>query len=222
MAQTTPLSTGASTAQVLDLHQAPLTQVVGYTQVYYHWADGLRPFAVAGGRVVGNLESRPGFAWQLLPLTAHTIKFTESPKESRHGSLYQAKLQAERPQPAPNVLDGVAALERRPVVLLVRQADGQLRVVGSPEEPLRLLTGSQGQHPGTRAGLDVTLSGLTTGLAPFYAGALPVDGQDAGAVVPTGNIRVLDGQGRLLQVVPLGYDLIIEGPFRTDVRLQRA
>ena len=205
---------------LLDLSQAPLPGLVGYTQVYYHRADGLRPFAVAGGQVVGSLVSEPGFQWQELPLSPLTIKLTETAKDSRHGPSYQVKLQGERPQAVANVLGALDALARRPVVVLVRQVDGQLRVVGNGEEPLRLATTGQGQHPGTRAGLDVVLTGLTTQLAPFYTGALVTAG---GGVAPnlSGGIRVFNGRGELQLVVPAsGYDLVVEGPFRTDLRIQ--
>ena len=222
MAQTTPNPTTSTAVEpLLDLSQAPLATVVGYTALYYHWADGLLPWAVAGGQVVGDLVAREGFQWQQLPLSPNTLKLTETPKDSRHGTSYQVKLQGERPQPTPAVLAAVATLERRPLVALVRQADGQLRLVGTLEAPLRLLPTGQGQHPGTRAGLDLLFSALTDALAPFYAGALRVGGTDATAPVASagGAVRVLDGRNQLRLVVPAGYDLIIEGPFRTELRL---
>ncbi|WP_460503031.1 hypothetical protein, partial [Hymenobacter agri] len=107
---------GYSTAfAVLNLTQEPLTTVVGYTAVYYHWADGLAPFRVAQGLVVGDLASRPGFEWQQLPLTANSIKLTETAKESRHGELYQVKLLGERAQAPAHLLGAIAAMVRRPV-----------------------------------------------------------------------------------------------------------
>lgn len=209
-----------TTSTHLSLDQAPLPGLVGYTAVYYHWADGLAPFAVAGGLVVGDLVSQAGFAWQQLPLSPLTIKLTETPKESRHGETYQVKLQGERAQAPAHVLGAIAALARRPLVALVRQADGQLRLVGSPEEPLRLLPTGLGSTPAARAGLDLLLSGLTTGLAPFYGGALGLGGGSAGAPA-TGTLRVLDGRGNVRLTLPAsGYDLVIEGPFRTELRLQ--
>lgn len=215
----TPFSLSAS-GQRLDFAQVPLPGLVGYTAVYYHWADGLAPFAVAGGQVVGELVSAPGCEWQPLPLSQHTIKLTETPKESRHGETYQVKLQGERTQAPAHVLGAVATMARRPVALLVRQADGQLRLVGSPEEPLRLLPTGVGQHPGTRAGLDLLFTGLTTGLAPYYTGTLLVGGLGAAAPA-SGGVRVLDGHGQVLLNLPAsGYDLVIEGPFRTVLRLQ--
>ncbi|WP_201980385.1 hypothetical protein [Hymenobacter rubidus] len=223
MAQTTPNLPSVAAQPLLELSQPALPGLVGYTAVYYHWADGLGPVAVAAGRVVGDLVSSAGFQWQELPLTQHTIKLTETSKESRHGSTYQVKLQGERPQAVANVLGSIDTLARRPLVLLVRQHDGQLRLVGSAEEPLRLLPTGTGQHPGTRAGLDVLFSGLTTRLAPFYTGALRVGGANAAATVgSTGSVRVLDGRGNVRAVVPAGYDVVIEGPFRTDVRVQPA
>jgi hypothetical protein len=223
VAQNTPNPTlPARVEPLLSLHQAPLTSVVGYTALYYHWADGLQPWAVAGGLVVGDLVSQAGFQWQQLPLTPNTLKLTETPKDSRHGATYQVKLQGERPQAAAHVLDAVATLERRPVVALVRQADGQLRLVGTLEAPLRLLPGSQGAHPGTRAGLDLVFSTLTDALAPFYAGPLTVGGEDVSAPPAAGSggyVRVLDGRGRLRMMVQVGHDLVVEGPFRTELSI---
>lgn len=210
-----------ASAASLHLDQTPLTGLVGYTAVYYHWADGLAPFVVANGLVVGELVSRAGFEWQQLPLSQLTIKLTETPKESRHGELYQVKLQGERTQAPAHVLGAVAAMARRPVVLLVRQADGQLRVVGNPEEPLRLLPTGVGSSPAARAGLDLLFAGLATGLAPFYGGALVLGGASPAAPAPAGRIRVLDGRGQVRLTLPAsGYDLVVEGPFRTELRLQ--
>ena len=212
-------SSAAPAAAAPDLSQLRLRTLVGYAAVYYLWADGLPPFSVVAGQVVGTLTPLPGYAWQPVPLTPHTIKLTETAKDSRHGNLYQVKLVGERGQAAANVLDGLDALARRDLVLLVRQLDGQLRLVGSREEPLRLLTSAQGQHPGARAGLDLVFTGLATRLAPFYTGALVVGGASV-AAPGAGGTRVLDGHGELRLVVPGGYDLVIEGPFRTELRLQ--
>lgn len=221
MAQSNPSQPPTGAAEVLlNQAQPPLAGLVGYAALYYIWADGLQPFAVAAGRVVGELTPKPGFHFQALPLSQATLKLTETPKESRHGETYQVKLQGERPQPAANVLDAVATMGRRPVVCVLRQHDGQLRVVGSPDEALQLRTTGQGQHPGTRAGLDLLFTGLTTRLAPYYTGPLLVAGQSVAAPLTVGAFRVLDSQGNVRLVVPAGYDLIVRGPFRVDLLLQ--
>lgn len=223
MANQAPVITGdAPNPQLLDQSQPALLSLVGYAAVYYHWADGLAPFAVAGAQVVGELVSTPGFEWQELPLSQHTIKLTETPKDSRHGVSYQLKLQGDKAQAPANVLAALESMTRRPVVVALRQHDGQLRVVGSPEAPLTLLPTGTGQNPATRSGIDVLFTGLATHLAPFYTGTLLVAGANAGAVVATGSFRVLDGHGELRLVVPAGYDLVVQGPFKTELLLQSA
>jgi hypothetical protein len=204
---------------LLDVTQPALRTVVGYQALYWLWADCLSAYTVTNGTVVGNLVLRAGSQWQQLPLTPLTLKLTETPKDSRHGTTYQVKVQGDRPQAAANVLGALETMGRRDVVLMLRQLDGQLRLVGSREEALRLLPTGSGQNPATRSGIDVLFSGTTTRLAPFYAGSFVVGEIEVPAPEPETGIRVLDGHGTLRVVVPAGYDLIIQGPFRTDLQL---
>ncbi|MDO7876010.1 hypothetical protein Q5H93_14800 [Hymenobacter sp. ASUV-10] len=206
-----------------SLAQAPQQPLAGYAAAWYlPQEDLVQEPVVVGGQVVGDLVLASGAGWRVLPHTRHTLKFDEKPKPERGSTIYHVKLQAERPTPTPAVLGALAGLERRRLLLLVQEHSGARRLVGSRDEYLRLLSASEGQHPGTHAGLSLELSGETTRLAPYYAGALVVlDGEAPGAdAVGSGVVEVRDKAGRLMATVPAGNTLIITSGFRVALSIQ--
>lgn len=74
-------------------------------------------------------------------------------------TTYQVRVSAQRPQPSPEVLASVVSLDRRPLLLLVVEANGGRRLLGSTEECLLLSTSGEAQHPGTKAGLELRFEG---------------------------------------------------------------
>jgi len=205
------------------LSQAPQQQLAGYAAAWYLPQEDLRQEPiVAGGQVVGDLVLASGAGWRVLPHTAHTLKFDEKPKPDRGATMYQVKLQAERPTPTPAVLSALAGLERRRLLVLLQEHSGARRLVGSRDEFVRLLSSSEGQHPGTHAGLGLELSGDTTRLAPYYAGAMPVlDGEVPGAAaVGSGVVEVRGREGALLATVPAGHTVVITSGFHVTLSLQ--
>lgn len=205
------------------INQEPNLDLAGFLQLYYlPVEDLLADPVVMNGAIVGDLALRPGATWLELKLTQQTLKVAEVPKTDRHGTYYQVKVTGQRPQPTADVLGGFEALDPRPLVVLVRQANGQLRMLGTREAYLRLQAGTEGGGVAARAGLDVQLTGETPERGPYYAGVVPIPGGTA--IIPieaqVGSVRVLNFKGELMAIVPAGRDLVISSGFRVALSIQ--
>ena len=125
------------------------------------------PVLASPGLVAADLQLLPGAGWRALPYTTHTLKLEETPKTERGVTTYQVRATAQRPQPSPDVLATLASLDRRPLLLLLVEAGGGRRLVGSREEYVLLSTTGEGQHPGTKSGLELRFEGAATRRAPW-------------------------------------------------------
>lgn len=199
------------------LTQPPNPGLVGFVAAYYLPQEDLAAdVLVENGAVVGALVLAPDAGWRLLPYTPHTLKLDEQAKIDRSGSRYQVRVTAQRPQPDPLVLAVLDSLDKRRLLLLLVEAGGGRRLVGTREEYVQLLAGTEGQHPGVRAGVDLLFAGETTRLAPYYAGPVPVlSGGGLGTLPGGGYVRVFNRRGQLLATVPAGHDIIFTSGFRT-------
>lgn len=207
----------ATSPDLPALTQAPNLGLVGFVGAYYlPQEDLVAEPVVQNGAVVGNLALAAGAGWRALPLTPHTLKLDEQPKADRGGPRYQVRVSAQRPQPDALVLAVLASLDRRKLLLLLVETNGARRLVGSSEEYVQLLAGTEGQHPGARAGVELRFEGETTRRAPYYTGAVPVlsGGQLATPAAGGGYVRLFNRRGKLLATVATGHDIIITTGFR--------
>jgi hypothetical protein len=198
------------------LEQAPNLHLVGFVAAYYLPQEDLaEELLVVDGAVVGELVLAAGAAWRKLPYTPHTLKLEETPKLERGVTTYQLRVTAQRPQPAPGVLAALEALDRRKLLLLLVEAGGGRRLLGNREEYLRLLTTTEGQHPGTRAGVELRFEGEATQRAPYYLGSAPLLSGGTVAAPPTaaGYVDILDAKGNLLLRVAAGKTVKVLSSF---------
>lgn len=206
------------------LGQAPNLGLVGFVAAYYlPQEDLLQEPVVRDGAVVGDLVLAAGAGWHALPYTPHTLKLDEQPKPDRGGTTYQVRVTALRPQPDPAVLAVLDSLDRRRLLLLLVETNGGRRLIGSKEEYVQLLAGTEGQHPGTRAGVELRLEGTTTRRAPYYQGAVPVLGPGTAPGLPAGAggyVDIRDARGRLLARVAAGKMVTILSPFRVVLQIK--
>lgn len=203
------------------LGQAPNQGLVGFVAAFYLPQEDLAAEPVVlNGAVVGDLVLAPGAGWHALPYTQGTLKLDEQPKPDRGGTTYLVRVSAQRPQPDASVLDALDALDRRRLLLLLVETNGGRRLIGSKEEYVQLLAGTEGQHPGTRAGVELRLEGATTRRAPYYAGAVPVLGPGKVPGLPAGYVDIRDNRGRLMARVPAGKTVTILTPFRVVLQIK--
>lgn len=212
----------AVSAELPPLSQAPNLSLVGYVAAYYlPQADLLAdPELASPGLVSADLQLAPDAGWRQLPTTPHTLKLEETPKTTSGVTTYQVRVSALRPQPNESILTALAALDRRPLLLLVIEATGRRRLLGSSEEFVLLSTSGEGQNPATRSGVELRLEGSATRRAPYYEGRVPVL---SGAPPPisasagTGYVNIFDRRGKLMARVKAGTDVTITSSFKVTL-----
>lgn len=114
------------------------------------------------------------------------------------------------------MLATLASLDRRPLLLLLVEATGGRRLVGSREEYLLLSTTGEAQHPGTKSGLELRFEGTATRRAPYYQGAVPVlSGPALSPLAGAGGyVEIRDKKGNLMARVPAGTVVTVASGFR--------
>ena len=213
----------ATSPDLPPLRQAPALGLAGYVAAYYlPQADLVAdPVLASPGLITTDLALLPDAGWLPLPYTLHTLKFEETPKLERGVTTYQLRVTAQRPQPSPDVLATLASLDRRPLLLILVEASGGRRLLGSREEYLLLSTTGEGQNPATRSGVELRFEGVAARRAPYYAGAVPVLGGKALAP-PAGSggyVEVVDAAGNLMLVVPAGRRLRVASNFKVVLQV---
>jgi hypothetical protein len=210
----------ATSPSLPPLSQAPNLNLVGFVAAYFLPQEDLaqEPLVTPAG-ITADLVLAPGAGWRALPYTPNTLKLDEQPKADRGGPLYQVRVTAQRPQPNAQVLAALAALDRRKLLLLLVEAGGGRRLLGSTEEYVALLTSTEGQHPGTRAGVELRLEGTATRRAPYYSGTVVVlDGASLvpapAAGAPAGYVTIVNKKGQLMARVAAGTTVTVASGFR--------
>lgn len=96
--------------------------------------------------------------------------FEEPEADDVQGDLYKPLLQLAIAHDAPDVQEAIARLRAvRYFVLAYADGNGLTKLVGTPEQPLRLAAGLEtGKRPGDRNGYPLSFAGLTSRPAPFY------------------------------------------------------
>ncbi|MCA8831949.1 hypothetical protein [Hymenobacter pini] len=203
------------------------TDLAGYTGLFWLPVEDLLADPVMNGSVITkSLALRPGAAWLPLRVTQATIKFDEAPKQLKGATAYTTKVSALRALGA-DELAVVETMDNRRCLVMLREASGRLRLVGSRESFLTFRAGSEGSNPSSRAGLDLTFSGELMQRAQYYQGAFPVDtdtgavdaAPGAGAGAGGGTVEIRNRKGVLIARVEAGKTVTISSGFRVALTI---
>jgi hypothetical protein len=212
----------ATSSSLPALNQAPNPGLVGYVAAYYLPQEDLvaDPVLAGPGLVAVDLQLHPGAGWRALPYTQGTLKLEETPKTERAITTYQVRATAQRPQANADILAALASLDRRPLLLLLLEANGGRRLIGSREEFVLLTTTGEGQNPASKSGVELRFEGAATQRAPYYLGSVPVL---SGAAVPTlasggtGYVEIRDRKGNLMARVAAGTVVTVTSSFKVTL-----
>jgi len=213
----------ASPYELRNLAQAPGDNVGGIEAAWYALASDLVSFPVGGELPIDQLTLRPGASWYQLVSTRGTVRYKQTPKDlGRHGTSYAQKLTGTLARHSAELAQGLEALEGQALVLLYRDHNGQVQLVGTPAQPLAWTDAYDAGEisAGQRNNYDWTLLGETPRRARPYLGTWQVSSGGLQLGAGTGGTIVLRTTGgRVLAVVPAGKTIILTSGFQAGYQI---
>jgi len=207
--------------ELRNLAQEPADNLGGIEALWYARAADLLDFPAEGELAINQLALRPGAYWYQLVSTRGTVRYKQTPKSlGRHGTSHTQKLVGTLARHTAELAAGLEALEQQELVALYRDHNGQVQLLGTPEQPLSFADSyDSGQDPTQRNNYDWSLEGETPRRARPYLGTWLVSelGLDGGLVLGTGTegmVEVRTAGGVLLARVPLGKSIVLKSGFK--------
>ncbi|MDF7810493.1 hypothetical protein [Hymenobacter sp. YC55] len=175
--------------------------------------------------VYESVDLRPGATWYQLVATLNTVRYNEPGKEDRHGVFYQPKLTGVLAKNTAALAAGLEAMEGHLYLVLYRDGNGQVWLVGSLDEPLswsEVLDTGNGVND--RNQKSFTFASDTTRRARAYFGSWVVSelGLQTGLGLQQssgGTIELRTAGGRLLAVVPVGKRVVLKSGFKLSYQI---
>jgi hypothetical protein len=209
-----------------NLAQTPDDNTGGIEAAWYTLATDLVNFPVNGELPIDQLKLRDGATWYQLVSTRGTVRYKQTPKDlGRHGQSFTQRIVGVLPRHTADLVQGIEALEGQPLVLLYRDLNGQVQVVGTPEQPLAWTDAyDSGENPTQRNNYDWTLAGETPRRARPYLGTWDVSGVGLTGGLqlgsgPGGSVILRTPGGRILAVVPAGKSIVLKSDFQLNYQI---
>lgn len=206
--------------ELRNVAQVPADNMGGIEALWYARVSDLLDFDDLGELPIAQLELKPDAYWFQLVSTRGTVRYKQTPKPlGRHGESYTQKLIGTVSRHTAELAAGLEALEGQELVALYRDHNGQVQLVGTPEQPLKWSdTYDSGQDATTRNNYDWVLESETPRRARPYLGTWNVSGRGlTGSVVlgsgAGGVVYLRDRAGNLLATVPAGKTIIVRSSF---------
>lgn len=206
---------------LVNLAQAVEDNTGGIAAAWYTLADDLLNFPQTGELVINqDLQLRPGATWYQLVATLYTLRHTQKPKEvGRHGELYAQQLRGVLARHTDGLAAGLEALAGRRLVVLYRDQNGRVQLLGTPDQPLTWKDDfDSGANPDSRNAYDFTLAGDTQRRARPYLGRWSVAGGSIQSAIifqqgGGGAVVLRTSAGRVLATVPAGRSVVMRSGF---------
>lgn len=162
---------------------------------------------------------KPGATWYQMLATRSTLRFDQPGKSDRHGPYFQPKLVGTLAKYSADLVTGLEAMDGHQFLLLHRDANGEVWLTGSLDEPLDWSeTTTTGTDSANRNGTTYTFAADTTRRARAYRGRWTVSeyGVQSGAQLQGngGTIEIRDRRGRLMATVAAGQTVVVKSGFR--------
>jgi hypothetical protein len=207
--------------ELRNVAQEPADNLGGVAAVWYTRAADLLNFPALGElAIVDNLALKPGCFWYQLVSVARTVRYKQTPKAlGRHGDTYTQQLVGTLARHTAPLAAGLEAMEGQELVVLYRDRNGEVQLLGTPEQPLTFRDAyDSGVDFLTRNNYDWTFSGETPRRARPYLGAWEVSGLglQTGVVLQgnSGKVEIRDKRGNLMATVDAGRSVVLRSGFR--------
>lgn len=208
--------------ELRNVAPAPADNLGGIEALWYARVSDLLDFEAEGDLPIAQLELKPGAIWYQLVSTRGTVRYKQTPRDlGRHGQSHTQKLTGTVSRHSAELAAGLEALERQALVVLYRDHNGQVQLVGTPEQPLSWSDAYDAGdvYAGQRNNYDWTLAGETPRRARPYLGTWLVSGVglEGGVVLGGGAggvVYLRDLAGNLLATVPAGQNIVLRSGFR--------
>jgi hypothetical protein len=165
--------------------------------------------------ITESVVLRPNCYWYQLVATRTTLGFTQPGKNDRHGSFWQPSLKGVLAKATAELAQGLEALDDRRLLVIYRDNNGLVWLVGQHDEPLKFTDKYDAGTTTARNNYDFTFSGETTRRARPYQGTWEVSGHglESGVQLGTGaggTVELRTAGGRLLAIVPAGKSIVLK------------
>ncbi|MDO7853169.1 hypothetical protein [Hymenobacter convexus] len=201
--------------------QEPADNLGGIEALWYARAADLLHFPALGElAITENLQLAPGAFWYQLVSVRHTVRYKQTPVAlARHADVYGQALTGTLARHTAALAAGLEALAGQELVVLYRDRNGEVQLVGTPEQPLSWKdTYDSGLDALTRNNYDWTLSGQTPRRARPYLGTWDVSavGLQGGLVLQGqgGQVLIRDRRGNIMATVAAGSTVVLRSGFR--------
>jgi hypothetical protein len=208
--------------ELRNVAQEPADNLGGVAALWYTRAADLLNFPALGELpITQNLALREGAFWYQLVSVRQTVRYKQTPKAlGRHGDTYTQLLVGTLARHTAPLAAGLEALEGQELVVLYRDRNGEVQLLGTPEQPLTFRdTYDSGIDFLTRNNYDWSFSGETPRRARPYLGSWEVSGLglETGMVLQPGQggrVEIRDKRGTLMATVDAGRTVVLRSGFR--------
>ena len=196
----------------------------GIEAAWYTYAADLVDFPAEGPLAIAQLNLRAGATWYQLVSIRDTVRYKQAPKDlQRHGESYTQKLTGTLARHTAELAQALEALEGQELVLLYRDRNGQVQLVGTPTEPLTWGDAyDTGESYQQRNNYDWTLSTETARRARPYLGTWQVGSVGLGSLLGVGSggsIILRTASGQVLAIVPAGKSIVLGSSFQLNYQI---
>lgn len=202
-----------------NIEQTPADNLGGVVALWYTPAANVLNFPAEGPLAIDQLQLRAGTYWYQLVSVRRSVRYQQKRKDlGRHGNSFSQQLQGALARHSAALAQGLEALDGQELVVLYRDLNDEVQLVGTPEQPLRYTDAYDSGTDTTRNNYDWTLAGETPRRARPYRGTWEVSGvglEDSLQLGGTGgSVEIRDMRGQLMATVPAGRTVVVRSGFR--------
>ncbi|SHL87297.1 hypothetical protein [Hymenobacter psychrotolerans] len=197
----------------------------GLEAAWYTPVSNLLHFPSRGPLAIDQLQLRPGAFWYQLVSVRGSVKLADNAKPfGRHGEGRTHKLTGALARHTPALAAGLETMEGGRFVALVRDLNGAVQLVGTPECPLQWQDSYASGSETQRNGYDWTLAGDALRRCRPYLGSWEVSahGLETGVVLQPGaggTVQLRTAGGQLLATVPAGKSIVLRSGFKLSYQI---